>query len=228
MALTAKSIIHRATDILQDKTSIRWLAGELVRWLNDGQREVAAYRPDAFRAFTPITLVAGARQTLPSGAVKLIDVPSNAGVDRTVVRQVPRRALDEQQPGWRNLPEVAVVKHFVYDVRDPLAFEVYPPARTGATVNALYAVYPTDIAEPAPGADWTGVVGDISTQDIFGNALLDYVLYRAYLKDSDYAGNIGRSQGHYAAFASVLGIEVKATQAIAPVTAHPGEAGAIQ
>ena len=44
----------------------------------------------------------------------------------------------------------------------------------------------------------------------------DYVLYRAYTKDSEYAGNAARAQAHYAAFANALGVEIKATVAVAP------------
>jgi hypothetical protein len=42
------------------------------------------------------------------------------------------------------------------------------------------------------------------------------MLYRAYSKDSEYAGNAQRAQNHYSAFANALGIEVQATVGIAP------------
>ena len=42
------------------------------------------------------------------------------------------------------------------------------------------------------------------------------MLYRAYTKDSEYAGNAARAQAHYAAFANALGIEIKATVAVGP------------
>jgi len=226
MPISAKSIVKRATDISQDKTSIRWPADEWVRWLNDGQREVAIYRPDAFTAYSSIALVAGTRQSLPATAVKLIDIPNNTGGTKAAVRMIPRRLLDEQNPDWHSLAGVATIKHFMYDPRDPRAFYVYPPASEGAAVNAIYAVYPTDIAEPAAGATFDDVVGNVNVVDIFTNALLDYMLYRAYLKDSDYAGNAARSQAHYAAFANTLGIEIKATMTVAPMVNNPGAAPA--
>ena len=58
-----------------------------------------------------------------------------------------------------------------------------------------------DIAEPADGALYTAVTGDLGVPDIYANAVQDYVLYRAYTKDSEYAGNAARAQAHYAAFA---------------------------
>ena len=53
MAITAQSLIRRVVETLQDNTSIRWPVAELVRYLNDGQREVAIYRPDAVRVSGP-------------------------------------------------------------------------------------------------------------------------------------------------------------------------------
>ncbi|MFW9595551.1 MAG: DUF6682 family protein, partial [Macromonas sp.] len=44
MAISAQSIIRRAVETLQDPTSIRWPVPELVRYLNDGQREIKLHR----------------------------------------------------------------------------------------------------------------------------------------------------------------------------------------
>ena len=89
----------------------------------------------------------------------------------------------------------------------------------------MYAGYPTDVAEPADGALYTAVAGNISIPDIYANALLDYILYRAYSKDSEYAGNAQRAQSHYGAFVNTMGVEIKATVAAAPQI-KPGTAAA--
>ncbi|MDO8312640.1 MAG: hypothetical protein Q7T25_11940, partial [Sideroxyarcus sp.] len=41
----------------------------------------------------------------------------------------------------------------------------------------------------------------------YGNGILDYVLYRAYSKDADYAANAQRAVGYYQVFAAALGIK---------------------
>ena len=223
MALTAQSLIRRATDVLQDKTSVRWPADELVRWLNDAQREVALYRPDAFSTYAAIALVAGSRQSLPTGSVKLIDIVGNTAGNKNAVRQISRRALDEQTPGWHSLSGVTTIMHFMYDPRDPRTFYVYPPAAaTGASINAVFASYPADVTEPSAGSDYTAVTGNINVQDVFANSLLDFILYKAYSKDSEYAGNVQRAAAHYGAFATALGIEIKATVMAAPAVNAPG------
>jgi hypothetical protein len=216
MPIAAQSVIRRCVETLQDNTSIRWPINELVRYLNDGQREVVLYRPDAMVTNATITCVAGSKQALPAGGAKLIEVVRNAAGTRRAVRMVNREILDAQTPNWHNLTGVAEVLHFMYDPRDPRVFYVYPPATISAQLDIVYAAYPADITEPADGALYTAVTGNVSLPDIYGNVLQDYILYRAYMKDSEYAGNGQRATSHYAAFANALGIEIKATVVVAP------------
>jgi len=48
--------------------------------------------------------------------------------------------------------------------------------------------------------------GTLSIPDIYANAIMNYVLYMAYMKDAEYAGNAQRAGSHYQLFtASVTG-----------------------
>lgn len=223
MAITAQSIIQRAVGVLQDTTSVRWPVNELVRWLNDGQREVVTYRPDALNTTTTMTLVAGTRQNLGSAALtpapsKLLEITRNMAATSTkgAVRLVAREILDSQTPGWHNLTGTVNVLNYMFDPRDPKTFYVYPPATTLAQLEVMYSAYPIDVAAPGDGAAFGDVTGNIALPDIYANALLDFILYRAYTKDSEYAGNLARAQGHYAAFTNAMGVEIKGTVAAAP------------
>lgn len=219
MALAAKPLIQRVVGILQDNTSIRWPADELVRYLNDGQREVILHRPDACTKTEAMNCVAGSRQTLPSGGSKLMDVMRNSSSSsKRAVRLVNREVLDAQMPGWHDMSTSDEVLHYMFDPRDPTAFYVYPPATANAKLEVLYSKYPEDVAEPTTGDTYEDVTGNIDLPDIYGNVLQDYILYRSYTKDSEYAGNAERAQMHYAAFANALGIEIRATVAAAPTT----------
>lgn len=218
MAITAQSIVHRVVDILQDTTSVRWPVSELVRYLNDGQREVVLYRPDATIKSATVACVAGAKQALPTDGAKLIDVIRNsasAGTNKAV-RMVAREVLDAQIPNWYGLTGELDVVHFTYDPRDPKTFFVYPPALTTTRVDITYSAFPTDVSEPAAGSTYDDVSGNLDLPDIYGNVVTDYILYRAYSKDSEYAGNAQRAQAHYGAFANALNIEVQGTTGVAP------------
>ena len=217
MPIPAQSIIRRCVETLQDNTSIRWPVSELVRYLNDAQREVILYRPDAAVTNASVPLVTGSRQNLPAGGTKLVEVVRNSAGTKRAVRMVNREILDAQLPGWHAQTGVTEILHYMYDPREPRVFYVYPPAAaTGAAVDLSYASMPADIAEPSEGALYTSVTGNLGVPDIYGNAVQDYVLYRAYTKDSEYAGNAARAQAHYGAFANALGVEVKATLAVGP------------
>lgn len=223
MTITAQSILSRATQVLQDTTGVRWQARELARWFNDGQREVAIHRPDATTKTATGTCATGTRQNLKTmtgvsslNPAKLLDVPRN--ISGRAVRLVAREILDAQNPNWHAMTGAATSIHFTHDERDPTAFYVYPPA-TGATqLEIVFSANPTDVALPAEGVtiamslsdtDTSVVSGNLDLPDLFAGAVLDYVLYRAYLKDADYAGNLARAQAHYTAMANALGIDAK-------------------
>lgn len=218
MAITAQSIIRRVVETLQDNTSIRWPVNELVRYLNDGQREVVLHRPDSMVTSATVALTLGTKQSLPANGAKLIEVVRNTTGTKRAVRVCEREILDAQAPGWHGLTGATEILHFMYDPRDPKVFYVYPPAGAGASVEVVYASLPADVAEPADGSTYDDVVGNISVPDIYGNSLQDYILYRAYTKDSEYAGNAARATAHYTAFANALGIELRGTLAVAPTT----------
>lgn len=217
MTIAAQSIIRRVVETMQDNTSVRWPVAELVRYLNDGQREVVLYRPDSMVTNATIALASGAKQALPANGSKLIDVIRNTSGTKRSVRMTVRNILDTQSPNWYNLTGVTEILHYMYDPRDPKVFYVYPPAAaSGASVEVVYSAYPTDITEPADGALYSAVTGNISLPDIYGNVLADYILYRAYTKDSEYAGNAQRAQAHYAAFQAALTTEMAGTTGVAP------------
>lgn len=216
MPISAQSVIRRCVETLQDNTSIRWPVAELVRYLNDGQREVALYRPDSMGTSTTVTCVTGTKQSLPANGAKLIEVVRNSGASKKAVRLTNREILDAQLPGWHNVTPTSEVLHYMYDPRDPRVFYVYPPATASAQLDIVYSAYPLDITEPGDGSLHTAVTGNIGVPDIYTNALQNYILYRAYTKDSEYAGNAARAQAHYAAFANTLGVEIKATVAVGP------------
>ena len=242
MPITAQSVIRRVVDGLQDITSVRWPLRELVRYLNDGQREIVIYRPDSMVTSATLALAANAaRQVIPTtgaAGTKLIDIVRNTNGSKRAIRLINREILDAQFPNWQGSANASgEILHFMYDPRDPKTFYVYPPSGASSSVELVYAALPVDIALPADGvalpADAAAdignpavVLGTISVPDIYANVLQDYILYRAYNKDSEYAGNIPRAQAYYASFANALGIEIKATVAVAPtVKSNPTAPG---
>lgn len=206
-------IIGRASIILQDTSNVRYPNAELLKFLNDAQREVVLHRPDAKTVNQTFTCAAGSRQTLPSTGLRLIDVVRNDG--GRAVTQIARKILDETLPDWHNTVADATkkIEHFVYDSADPKSFYVYPKATVSMNLELVFSTSPADITI----ANFASSTTVISVDDVYANCLLDFMLYRSYQKDSEYAGNSERAMMHYSAFANSLGIKTRADSAIDPV-----------
>lgn len=209
--MQVSEIINRATLILQDDTNVRWTRPELLGWVNDAQREIVVHRPSASSIVTTLPLVPGTRQELPPVGIQLLDVIRN--VNGRAVRVLKREILDAQQPDWHQHKQAAVIKHFMFDDRSPLVFYVYPPAAPAAMLEVSYSVAPVAA---------TAESSQLSLNDIYANAVLDFVLYRAYLKDADFAGNAARAESHYQKFASAVGIKQQGDAVVSPNTSSPG------
>lgn len=217
MAKTAQSILAQVARDLNDETSIRWTTGDLVAYFNDGQRDILTHRPDARNVTASIALVGGAKQALPTVAEKLIDITHNTAGTKGAITRVQRNLLDSQIRGWRGLPGVTSILHFLYDEREPKAFEVYPPAAvTGASVEAEYAAITVDIATPALGTTTADITGNLSLSDLFANAIRNYVMFRCYSKNTEFTANPNMAVAFYQAYANDLGIEAKGTAAVSP------------
>ncbi len=219
MTTAAKSILQRVVGTLQDEASVRWTVAELVRYLNDGQREIALLRPDLVSKTIVFDCVAGSKQSLPVDASALVDILGNAATTsaKGPVTIADRTLLDAIEPGWRYAPQSVDIVHYTHDLRDPRVFYTYPPATAQAKLDLIHTALPAPIAEPtADGATFNDVTGDIGFPDIYANALADYILCRAYTKDSEYASNATRAQAHYAAFGGALGTDLKSAVAISP------------
>lgn len=208
MTVTVQSVIDRAQTILQDTTGIRWpVVTELVLFVNDAQREIALLKPDASAVNTTVTLATGTKQDIPSAGNRLLRVVRNmsaasGGTGKRSVRLVSREILDAQTPDWHDptvsgdAAHTAVIKHYIYDEQNPRNFYVYPGVAGNSYVEIIYSANPTTVAQS----------GNLSIPDIFANAVTDYVLFRAYTKDAEYAGNNQRATTHYNLFiASVTG-----------------------
>ena len=210
MSVTVQSVIDRVQITLQDTTGVRWpITSELVLWINDAQREIALFKPDASAKNETITLVDGTKQTIPSTGNRLLgvvrnmsDTALNNGVGRRSIRIVEREVLDAQTPDWHD-PSVTgdaahgtIVKHYVYDESDPRNFYVYPGVSGNTFIEIIYSANPSTV----------GTSDNLDIPDIFANAVYNYVLYNCYMKDAEYYGNNQRAGNHYQLFmASVTG-----------------------
>lgn len=218
----AKTITDKASIFLADASQTRWLPSELLGWLNDGQAEICSLVPNANPSTATVTLVGGTKQTAPTDALYINGFIRNMGVGGTtpggIIRQVTRNFLNSFIVGWANAATSTTVTHIAYDPADSnLDYYVYPPQpATGmSSIELVYSKVPDII--PSTG---TPV---ITIRDIYANALLDYVLYRAFGKDSEYGNQSDRSQIHYKMFSNAIGIKYTIEKSENSGYLHTGE-----
>ena len=206
--ILGSEIISKARRILQDTTTggTRWLDDELLGWINDAQREIVLIKPNSNSLVADAETVQGSKQTLPSGGLTLLAVIRNTA--GPAIRRIDRNIMDSENPNWYEDTESDTTIHYIFDEDNPDTYYVYPPKpATPSTIELSYSGAPQDLVNTS---------ASIALNDIYANVILDYVLYRAYSKDSDYAGNAQRATNHYTAFNNSLGNRVQVEQIATP------------
>lgn len=202
--MLASAILNRASRTLFDLTNVRWPETELLDYIADAQNAIILHRPDANAVNATMPLVAGSRQTLPTGGIRFLRATRNMGNGSTpgrAIRECSRVALDNENPNWHYDSASAVIQHYIFDNVDPRHFYVYPPALSSAVnIEVIYSALPDPV---------TGPSSVLTLPDQYINAIYDWVLYRAYSKDASYAGNLQRAQHHLQAFAAYLGVTMQ-------------------
>jgi hypothetical protein len=227
--ILASVVIDKAATLIQDKTGVRWPMDEMLGWLCSGQRQIVLMRPDASSRTSLYQAAAGTRQTLPVGAIRLLGVIRNMGQDGAspgrVITYVERSYLDSQLPNWHFENPNAVMKHYTYDDREPQTWYCWPPQpSTGrGQVDIMTSESPAapTVKDVKNEDGTTGTVTTaISIDDIYENPLVDYIVYRAHLKDAEFASG-PRAQVAYTTFLQSLGLRSASDKAFSAANNAP-------
>jgi hypothetical protein len=206
MAITT-DVISVINDICQEVGDVgatrRTLATYLM-YVNDGQLKAAKQSANVNPMSVNFNLVAGALQTLPSDAIKLIEIPFNTSSDGSVIG-LPINKSDlptviSRNSSWTADPASISVGCYMYNEDNPLQFYVYPvqPATPGY-VKLIYSAIPANIANYTAGTK-------ITISDDFSNALFNYGCYRCYSEDSAFGNQADKRDHHFAQYLSELGL----------------------
>jgi hypothetical protein len=192
MTIAISSILSRASTLLLDETAVRWPQAELLTHLNDGVLEMASMKPLLFTSRATMPMATGVYQTIPAGNRHLHRVISN--VSGPVVRLVDQQMLDAQEPKWYSNTQVATVKYVILEKLGSKHFLCYPPNNGSGQLDAVFTVDPPSFAANE----------SIDIDSTYGNPLLAFVLYRAFLKDAD-TSNDAKAMAYYQMFTQQLG-----------------------
>lgn len=198
-SVLASSLVSKASSLIDDYLNTWYPIEELLDWLNDGQNDIVLLRPQAFAVTADYSLTpTSTKQVLPSDAQMLVAVTRNVE-GGAPIRLVSRDVLDTQVPGWGTEANTTdQISAYCYDPRNPKVFYVFPMApSTTHHVEIIYSALPTK-------CDLTSSP-TIALDDIYANALVDYMIYRASIKKADYS----RATAHYSAFSLAVGVRSK-------------------
>lgn len=201
------AVFSRVQTVLTDAGYRRFPAAELRQWLADGWREIIIYKPEAASVTAEMAVAANTvRQAVPTGYLRLLDIISSNGA---AVTAQTRQQMDVADRSWRTR-QGSNIRHFVLDVSNPREFEIYPvPTTALATVAVLVPDPPQTIAEATT---------TIPLDSTCMSPLVDFICYRALLKDSADTFNAQRAAMHYQAYAAAMGLKVQNL-----VVPRPGE-----
>lgn len=203
MPVNVANVLSRAAKALGDVDGIRWTDAAKLDYFNDGLLEIATQKPTAFSRTVSIALASGTLQAVPAEYSALIRAIRNVASGRVVT---PARLdiLNDQFLNWHDptlMPFSDVVQHVAADAFEPRQFYVFPGNDGTGTIEAILGLIPDPIA--APVIETTTAPLD----NLYANALADYVTYRCYAEDMILNGAPERATAHYRLFQSALGIK---------------------
>lgn len=209
--ILAQIIIDEAATLLLDKAHRTWSLADLLLYYNEALRATAFVKPDMYTVDNFLTPAPGVQQNLPSDGIALLDITENAG--GRVVTQVDEGLLEEANRFFPRATPQAEVEHFTADPRAPRRYRVFPPNDGTGSVRVLYGAVP-------PQANYD--TEELPVPDSFQTVLLDFMLSRAYAKNSK-RQDLAKASYYRQNWAAALGLKAQAQVAVAPhVSQSPG------
>lgn len=197
-----QTILLNARQQIQDVIGGKWGDDVLLPYLDLAILAIITVKPSAYPTSSDITLVAGAKQSLPAGAISLLDVVCNLGVadaPASAIVTVTKDAMDNLLPGWMYATAAAAAEFAVTDTNDPKAFYVYPP-QTGSTAK-VRAIIST------PPAELSATDDTFPLDDSYRIPAIDYLIHLCLKEETTIPNALSKSNMHYQKFLQFFGIK---------------------
>ena len=212
MAFTANDYIVDAAELYDDTAYARISTATWIKYLNAAIRALILVRPDDGAVRESVLLVAGTKQTLPTAALRLLDISRNMGSDGLtagkIVTPSDRAHIDYANLLWPAATGDTLIENYSYDGNVPRTFYVTPP------VGATTAVYVEMSTSQLPTA-MTATTSDDGIEDIFFEPIVNFLMYRALSADTENV-EFQKAQVYFQNFMQLLGVELKSSQQSGP------------
>lgn len=189
MPITVKNLIDRISRDLIDLRNVRWSRPELIDFMNDAIAAIVIRRPDLSRA-TAAVATSSNTVALPDDAYQILAVNH---IDNVAATFVSINKLNQLYPEWRTTEGAPVC--WTRNELDETTLFLYPAPQTEVNVEVVYSrtLKVTDESAPFP------------LSEVYEGVVADFVMYRAYNKDSLNPAEGQKAQLHLQAFATALG-----------------------
>lgn len=201
----AREVAQLLNDLEPEFEHTRWSREELIEYANDGVAQIAMLRPEVVARQESLTLRPGARQALPEDATRFFRVEGTldrygrlVGQPSKIDGRIARLARAWFAPLSCPRTGEYVVASFEFDEAHPRVFYVEPPVPPGKPVRVVVSL--------ARVPDTFGADAPIPLDRRFHNALIEWMLYRAFSKDQDSAPDAALSASHLRHFYDMLGL----------------------
>jgi len=204
---TVGHLIDIALDQIQDEDRSLWEYQDLINWYNLGTRQIVSVDPRANPILISIKLASGIKQAIPAGGIGLVEVIRNMGADgetpgRAII-QTTLDALRRSYPSYSTETSSAIIYNWMADEVDKTIFRVYPPADGTSYVEIEYGKVPTIIVYDEA-EDWKSA--HVGIKENYIDPIMNYLLSRAFGKDTDIPGNMDKATYYYGLYMSGMGI----------------------
>ncbi|EJL6538956.1 MULTISPECIES: DUF6682 family protein [Vibrio] len=189
MSVTIKGLIDRVARDLIDVRHVRWSRPELMDFVNDAISAMVIRRPDLSRT-TAMIESSSYQVSLPADAYQILAVNH---INQQAAQFVNIHKLNQLYPEWRKTAGVPVC--WTRNELDETTLFLYPSPQAPVNVELVYSrtlqVASESDVFPLP--------------EIYLGVVSDFVMYRAYNKDSQNPAEGQKAQLHLQAFATALG-----------------------
>ncbi len=211
--MLVSTIINDVAKELGDITMVAWTRSSLIGFLNQAVQQVVLVRPDSNSSTENFPLVAGTKQDLPVGGLRLLDVVRNMGAAGAtpgkIVKFVSSNILDAFEADWHSSTPKAVTLSYDYDESVPDVFYNYPPAIAGNQLEIKVVRLPTALDTAMGDATFIDPLTVTGLKDIYSNSVMEWMFYKAYSTENSSQSSIASANTHMQSFYNGLGVKFK-------------------
>jgi hypothetical protein len=204
----ARVLVVRAAQELEDYEpgyeNTSWSLDALLGYLQEALQTMAALKPEVYAISDRVQLSPGSRQIVPERYSRLVRVDSNATTGESIM---PAHALLSKH---FTKPECVstsgAVRSYFIDENNPRVYTVQPPVPDfpAQYVEATWQAKVPELVSAVSEIDFPG--GDAA---VYQAPMLDWMLYRAFARDTESTTSLNRSQLHYKAFYQFFNVQVQ-------------------